>query len=240
MFVRNQHVGIGLDEPFEPSNNQVAWAVCSPEETCNFCSFWNLLFVHTTLPFLKTKMISLWSNLHQEKNWWKKSVNLEQYAVFLHRYEEERYLQTGKTRLPNWNKKWQEPRVSDQKTSRVRAKIQMVKLSRKLSTSCWMSATWRTFIWSITTCLLHSSRREQLAWTFLERFMTFTSMWWRPVHLAIQQNREAKDDAWADYGQKKLEVSSFCNMDLQKLGDKTFWISNYYGWSHITHNSISA
>ena len=48
-----------------------------------------LLFVKTALPFLKTKRISLWCNLHQEKNRWKKSVNLPQNAELLHRYEEE-------------------------------------------------------------------------------------------------------------------------------------------------------
>ena len=51
-------------------------------------------------------------------------------------------------------------------------KIQMVKLSRKLPTSCRMFATRRTFSCSITTCLLHNSRREQLTWIFQERFMT--------------------------------------------------------------------
>ena len=42
----------------------------------------NLLFVQTALPILRTKMISLWCNLHQEKNQWKKSVNLSQNAEF--------------------------------------------------------------------------------------------------------------------------------------------------------------
>ena len=42
----------------------------------------NLLFCQTALPTLKTKMISLWCNLHQEKNRWKKSVNLLQNAEF--------------------------------------------------------------------------------------------------------------------------------------------------------------
>ena len=48
------------------------------------------------------------------------------------RYEEEKDLQSGEIRLPHWNKMCQEPRVSDQKTSRVWATNQMVKLSRKI------------------------------------------------------------------------------------------------------------
>ena len=50
--------------------------------------------------------------------------------MFLCRYEEEKDLQSGEMHLLHWNKMCQEPRVSDQKTSRVWAKIQMVKLSR--------------------------------------------------------------------------------------------------------------
>ena len=71
----------------------------------------------------------------------------------------------------------QKLRVGDQKTSRVWANIQMVKLSRKLSTRCRTLAAWRTSTWSTTTRLLHSSRRERLTWIFQVRFMTFTSMW---------------------------------------------------------------
>ena len=36
----------------------------------------NLLFVQTVTQILKMKMIHLWCNLHQEKNRWKKGVNL--------------------------------------------------------------------------------------------------------------------------------------------------------------------
>ena len=50
-------------------------------------------------------------------------------------------LQSGNIRLPHWNKMCQESRVSEQKTSRVWAKIQMVKPSRELPTSCRMIAT---------------------------------------------------------------------------------------------------
>ena len=77
----------------------------------------NLLFVQTAPPFLKTKMISLFCNLHQEKNWWKKSVNLPQNAEFLHSYEEEKDLQSGETHLPHWNKTCQETRVGGQEVS---------------------------------------------------------------------------------------------------------------------------
>ena len=48
----------------------------------------NLLFVQTALQFLKTEMSSFWCDLHQEKNRWKKSVNLPLNAEILHRYEE--------------------------------------------------------------------------------------------------------------------------------------------------------
>ena len=95
---------------------EIAWAICSPEETCNFCTIgaknqhiqltqqnWmktkmiNLLFVRTALPFLKMKVINLWRNLHQIKNWWQESVNLPQNAVFLHHYKEDKDLQPGET-----------------------------------------------------------------------------------------------------------------------------------------------
>ena len=79
----------------------------------------NLLVVQIAQPFLqrKMKMINLWCNLLPEKK--RRSVNLLQYAEFLHRYEEEKDSHSGEIRLPHWNKMCQETRVSDQKTSRV-------------------------------------------------------------------------------------------------------------------------
>ena len=100
----------------------------------------NLLFVQTALMFLK-KTISLRCNQREEKEPAEEHGNLLQYADVVHRYEEEMDLQSEEIRLLNWKKTCQEPRVSDQKMSRVCAKIQIVKLSRKLSTSCWMFAT---------------------------------------------------------------------------------------------------
>ena len=54
---------------------------------------------------------------------------MPQNAEFLHRYEEEKDLQSGETHLPHWNKMWQETRVSDQKMSRFWVEIQTLKLS---------------------------------------------------------------------------------------------------------------
>ena len=143
-ILHNGTTCVGLDESCVPA--KMAWAICSPEETCNFLSFkpkfskithknWTkremiyLLFVQTVLPFLKTKMISLWCNLHQGMNRWQKSVNLPRNAEFLHRYEEEKDLQSGETHLPHWSKMCQETRASDQKKPRFWATIQTVKLS---------------------------------------------------------------------------------------------------------------
>ena len=101
----------------------------------------NLLLVQTVLLFLKMKMISLWCNLHQEKNRWKKSVTLPQNAELQHSYEEEKDLQSGEIRLPHWSKSCQETRVSDQKKSRFWTEIQTVKLSAASRISCLMSET---------------------------------------------------------------------------------------------------
>ena len=49
-----------------------------------------------------------------------------------------------------------------------------------------MSEIWGTLTWNIFICLPHSSRRGQLTWTFLERFMISTSMWKRRAHSAIR------------------------------------------------------
>ena len=63
-----------------------------------------------------------------KKSQWKKSMNLLQDAEFLHKYEEEKDLQLGKTHLPRSNKMCQETRVSGQKKSRFCAASQTVKL----------------------------------------------------------------------------------------------------------------
>ena len=131
-----------------------------------------------------------------------------------------------------------EPRVNDQKMSRVWAKNQIVELSRELSTSCWMFTTWKTSVWSITTCLLHSSKRERLTWTFLERFMTFTSIWSRLVHFAFRRNRDQTDHVWVGYEQKNLEILSSWMMALQTLEIKlldywSFWMVLLHTWQHI-------
>ena len=47
--------------------------------------------------------------LHPQKK--RRSVNLLQYAELLHRYEGEKDLQSGESRLPPWNKMCQELRV---------------------------------------------------------------------------------------------------------------------------------
>ena len=94
--------------------------------------------------------------------------------------------------------------------------------SRTLSTSCWICATWRTDTWSITTCHLHSSRREQLTWIFLERFTTFTNTWWRHAHSAIQWSRVLTDHAWVDWEQKNLEIPSSWIFVLRRLETKPF------------------
>ena len=88
----------------------------------------NLLSVQTILPTLKTKMIKLWCSLHQEKNQWKKSVNLLQDAEFLHKYGKEKDFQFVKTHLPHWKKMCQETRVSHQKKSRFWAANQIRKI----------------------------------------------------------------------------------------------------------------
>ena len=87
----------------------------------------NLSVCPDSTAVLKTEMISLWSNLHQEKIRWKKSVFLPQNAELMHSYEEEKDLQSGEIHLPHWNKTCQETRVNDQKESRFLAEIQMVK-----------------------------------------------------------------------------------------------------------------
>ena len=71
----------------------------------------------------------------------RRSVNLPQYAEFLHRHAEDKDLQSGEIHLPRWNKMRQEPRVSDQKMSRICANIRMVKLFRTISISCRIYAT---------------------------------------------------------------------------------------------------
>ena len=65
-------------------------------------------------------------------------------------------------------------------------------------------------------------RREQITWTFQERFVIFTSMWWRRANSASRQCQDLTDHVWADEEQKNLEVSSCWTTDRQKFGDKTF------------------
>ena len=56
-------------------------------------------------------------------------MNMSQDAVgFLHRYEEEKDLQSGEIRLPHWNQMCQETRVSDLRKAPFCVKIQMTKL----------------------------------------------------------------------------------------------------------------
>ena len=80
----------------------------------------------------------------------------------------------------------------------------------------------RTFTWSTTICPPPSSRRGQLTRTFLERFMTFTSMWWWRAHSAIRQSRDLIDHAWADWELKQLEILSFWITVRQQLEIKPF------------------
>ena len=79
--------------------------------------------------------------------------------------------------------------------------------------------------------LLHSSR-EQLTWTFLERFTTSTNMWWRLVHFKIRRNRDQTDHAWVEWKQKNLEISSSWIMVLQKL-ETLFWMVLLHIGQHI-------
>ena len=90
-----------------------------------------------------------------------------------------------------------------------------------------MNEIWATSTWNTTICLLRNSRRGQLTCTFLERLITFTSMWWRRARSAIRQSRDLTDHAWADYELKNLEISSFWTTDQQKLETKPldFWLS---------------
>ena len=168
--------------------------------------------------WMTTKITNFLCNLHPKKKRW--SVNPPQYAEFLHLYEKEKDLQSGEIRLPHWNNMCQKLRVSVQKKSRVWAENQTA-LSGKLPTSCRMFATWRTFTWSITTCLLHSSRRERLTWTFLERCMTFTSMWWRHVNFAFRRNRDQIDHAWVDRAEEFGDLI-FLDHGSANIGDHTF------------------
>ena len=129
------HIELDLTSPtYQPQSRERS---ARPTKLVTFCSIetnqhiqfapknWmttkmtNVFFVQTTLPFLKRKMkmISLLCNLYPKKK--SRSMNLVQYAEFLHHYKEEKNLQSGEIRLPHWNKMYQEPRVSDQKTSRI-------------------------------------------------------------------------------------------------------------------------
>ena len=108
-------------------------------------------------------------------------------------------------------------RKSNQVMHRYWVKSQKVKLSETLSTSCLTSGTWRIFTWNSSTCLLRNVRRGQLIWTFLERFLIFTTMWWIRAHSAIRGSWDFTDRPWADYERKNLEMLSFWTMDQQKL-----------------------
>ena len=61
----------------------------------------SLWFAQPARPLLKTKITSPWCNLHQEKKWLKKKVNLPHNAEFLHLYEEEQDLESGEIHLPH-------------------------------------------------------------------------------------------------------------------------------------------
>ena len=91
-----------------------------PTKLVTFCSIETNQHIQlASKKWMTTKMtnLSLLCNLHPKKK--SRSMNLLQYAEFLHHYEEEKNLQSGEIRLPHWNKMYQEPRVSDHKTSRV-------------------------------------------------------------------------------------------------------------------------
>ena len=194
----------------------------------------NLLFVRTVLSFLKKRKISLWCHLHQEKKWWKKSVNLPQNAQFRHSYEEEKDLQSGPICHTG-------TRCVRKLAWAIRRRLDFWQKSRR-----WRSpehyqqvVCWRTFTWNSTTCLPRRSRRGKLTWTFLERFMTFTSTWWRRAHSAIGQSRDLTDHAWADKKHKNLETLFFFGSWFDKNWRPNLWISDCFGWCDITFNSIS-
>ena len=77
-----------------------------------------------------------------------------------------------------------------------------------------MSEIWGTFTWNTITCLPLSSRRGQLTWTFLESFMTFTSMWWSNAHSVRSRvcglrAEENLDLIFLDHGSTKIGEKNF-------------------------------
>ena len=191
----------------------------------------NLLFPdRTTVSKTKMKMISLWSN-NLRPCW---SVDLLSHEEFLHHHEEEKDVQSGEIHLPHQIKMRQEPRMSDLKKFRDWAK-HMVKLFKAIMDKLLVCATWRTLNSNTTARLLHSSRREQLTWTFLAMLLTFTSMWWRHAHLAIRQHRDLTNHASADRNtiiwRAHLFGTRVDKIEEQTLGIFDFWDGTT---SHLT------
>ena len=85
-------------------------------------------------------------------------------------------VQSGEIHLPHWNKMCQETRVSDQKKSRFGATIKTVKLLQNINKVSDVRSLKAPHLKHYHMSSAHSSRREQLTWTFLERFLTSTSM----------------------------------------------------------------
>ena len=247
----------GLDESCVPP--KIAWAISSRKETCDLCtirakiSISQLTHERTWWRWWRwTSCSSIKCYRSWRRRWWasgatiikkrtdkKKSVILPQNAVFLHRCEEEKDLQSGETHLPHWNKICRNTRVSDQKKSRYWAEIQTVKLFATSSISCLMSEIWGTFTWNTATCPLHSSRRGQLTWTFLERFMTLhqhvvkTCPFWNSTKPRPDRSRVRGLTSWRIW--RSYLLGPWINPNWrQNLG-----FSHYLGWSDITFNSIS-
>ena len=90
---------------------------------------------------------------------------------------EEKDLQSGEIHLPHWKKMRQEPRVSEQKRSRIWASNSDGEALHNIINKLSDLHNLKDLHLEHYHSLLHSTRREQHTWTFLERFMTFTSMW---------------------------------------------------------------
>ena len=175
----------------------------------------NLLFVQIVMPILKRKMkmLNLWCNLHPVKKELKMWIFCKTQCSYIVT-KKKKDLQFDEIHLSHWNKMYQEPPVSSQKTSRVRGKNSNMKFFRSFCKSCRIFVTWRIFTSKITTYLVHSLEESNSLGHFWKRFMTFIIMRRRPAQSAIRLSQE--DHALADWEQKKLEISS------TKIGGQIF------------------
>ena len=224
---------VRIDESCVPA--KIAWAICSPEETCNYRTIGAAHTTELDQDEDDKPVVCPGRTAVSEDEDDKPLVQPPSRKELVEEKREsaaERSIPTPLQRRQG-PPVWRDPSATLEKdvSRNSRDRLEEVSILDKnpdrealhnIIKNSLMNEIWGTFTWNITICLLRSSRRGQLTWTLLEKFLIFSSMWWRRVHSAIRRNRDLTDHAWADYERKNLEIWSSWTMDQPKIGCKTF------------------